>query len=80
MKRAALSRNSRRVGLKIEHAIAALVIVLLRGPFIAVSAPPDWAAHAVWYQIFPERYRNGDPANDPTPASLAGTWPYFVPT
>lgn len=26
---------------------------------------PDWAHHAVWYQIFPERFRNGDTANDP---------------
>ncbi|HYO09616.1 MAG TPA: alpha-amylase family glycosyl hydrolase [Tepidisphaeraceae bacterium] len=26
---------------------------------------PDWAKHAVWYQIFPERFRNGDKANDP---------------
>lgn len=26
---------------------------------------PDWARHAVWYQIFPERFRNGDPKNDP---------------
>ncbi|MFN3167390.1 MAG: alpha amylase N-terminal ig-like domain-containing protein [Phycisphaeraceae bacterium] len=26
---------------------------------------PDWAKHAVWYQVFPERFRNGDPANDP---------------
>jgi hypothetical protein len=26
---------------------------------------PDWAKNAVWYQIFPERFRNGDPANDP---------------
>jgi cyclomaltodextrinase len=29
---------------------------------------PDWARDAVWYQIFPERFRNGDPANDPTAA------------
>lgn len=27
---------------------------------------PTWARDAVWYQIFPERFRNGDPANDPT--------------
>ncbi|WP_272481677.1 alpha-amylase family glycosyl hydrolase [Rhodothermus marinus] len=27
---------------------------------------PDWAADAVWYQIFPERFWNGDPTNDPT--------------
>jgi glycosidase len=26
---------------------------------------PDWAKHAVWYQIFPERFRNGDESNDP---------------
>jgi glycosidase len=25
-----------------------------------------WAEEAVWYQIFPERFRNGDPKNDPT--------------
>jgi len=26
---------------------------------------PDWAKRAVWYQIFPERFRNGQKANDP---------------
>jgi len=26
---------------------------------------PDWARDAVWYQIFPERFRNGNPGNDP---------------
>jgi len=28
--------------------------------------PPDWAKDAVWYQIFPERFHNADPNNDPT--------------
>ncbi len=42
-------------------------------------AGTNWFADAVWYQIFPERFRNGDPANDPTSASLEGTWPYVVP-
>lgn len=27
---------------------------------------PSWAADAIWYQIFVERFRNGDTANDPT--------------
>ena len=27
---------------------------------------PDWARDAIWYQIFPERFRNGDPSNDPS--------------
>jgi cyclomaltodextrinase len=26
---------------------------------------PDWAQRAVWYQIFPERFRNGEKSNDP---------------
>lgn len=28
-------------------------------------ALPAWAMGAVWYQIFPERFRNGNPLNDP---------------
>lgn len=28
---------------------------------------PDWAKDAVWYQIMLERFRNGDPTNDPQP-------------
>ena len=27
---------------------------------------PEWAKHIIWYQIFPERFRNGDPTNNPT--------------
>ena len=45
----------------------------------ALATPPDWAADAIWYQIFPERFRNGDAKNDPVPTSLEGTWPYEVP-
>ncbi|WP_165038188.1 glycoside hydrolase family 13 protein [Enterococcus sp. ZJ1622] len=26
---------------------------------------PKWAKETVWYQIFPERFANGDPMNDP---------------
>jgi cyclomaltodextrinase len=35
-------------------------------------APPAWAADAIWYQVFVERFRNGDPANDPTTHDIAG--------
>ncbi len=28
---------------------------------------PDWAADVVYYYVFPERFRNGDPSNDPVP-------------
>ncbi len=55
---------------------------------------PDWAKEAIWYQIFPERFCNGDPSNDPPvvrswtsawyePAEFEGQdgqtfWEYFV--
>ena len=32
---------------------------------VDVFAPPEWVKDTVWYQIFPERFANGDPANDP---------------
>ena len=45
----------------------------------AFDQPPQWASEVVWYQIFVERFRNGDPSNDPTPADLEGSYPGFVP-
>ena len=32
---------------------------------------PDWAKDVVWYQIFPERFRNGCPASDPRVVAIA---------
>ncbi|OGU34850.1 MAG: alpha-amylase [Ignavibacteria bacterium GWB2_35_6b] len=40
---------------------------------------PEWAKHAVWYQIFPERFNNGDTLNDPKPIDMEGGWPYQTP-
>ena len=40
---------------------------------------PAWAKEAIWYQIFPERFSNGDIFNDPKPEDMKGAWPYFVP-
>lgn len=42
---------------------------------VRVSNVPEWSKHVVWYQIFPERFRNGDPANDPTVEDQLGAWP-----
>ena len=35
-------------------------------------ATPDWAKGAVVYQIFPDRFANGDPTNDPLPDASPG--------
>lgn len=40
------------------------------------SFVPEWAKRAIWYQIFPERFRNGDPNNDPTLADIHGAYPH----
>ncbi|HEX9692603.1 MAG TPA: glycoside hydrolase family 13 protein [Gemmatimonadales bacterium] len=40
---------------------------------------PAWAKDVVWYQIFVERFRNGDPSNDPTLDDIEGAWPHVRP-
>src|SRR5699024_2993416 len=32
---------------------------------VDVFSAPAWVKNTVWYQIFPERFANGDPSNDP---------------
>ncbi|HEY9116125.1 MAG TPA: glycoside hydrolase family 13 protein, partial [Bacteroidales bacterium] len=34
------------------------------------TTPPVWAKNAIWYQIFVERFNNGDTTNDPTPETM----------
>ncbi len=43
-----------------------LCLTIAALPTSAQVRVPTWARDAVWYQIFPERFRNGNPANDPT--------------
>lgn len=46
----------------------------------ASETVPAWAADMIWYQIFPERFANGDPSNDPPreslphPDQIPGSW------
>lgn len=36
-----------------------------------ISGPPEWSKNVIWYQIFVERFNNGDQSNDPTIESIA---------
>jgi glycosidase len=47
-----------------------------QGP-LSSKTVPEWAADAVFYQLFPERFANGDASNDPTRESLEA--PEHVP-
>ncbi|MEX1116821.1 MAG: glycoside hydrolase family 13 protein [Akkermansiaceae bacterium] len=44
-------------------------------PVSRLNNVPEWGKSAVWYQIFPERFRNGDPSNDPTRDTLEMHFP-----
>jgi glycosidase len=48
-------------------------------PIADPLAVPAWSKDVVWYQIFVERFRNGDPSNDPTLDDMAGSWPDLRP-
>jgi glycosidase len=60
---------------------AALLLLLLATGCGTTPAPrqaaarldvPGWASDVIWYQIFVERFRNGDPSNDPTAHDITG--------
>lgn len=72
----------------IAKSVTALALVLLTMSAFADNGDslmankaefvPDWAKDAVWYQIFPERFRNGDKTNDPTLQDIDGAYPHDV--
>lgn len=47
------------------------LLILLFSAASGQPSPPAWAKEAVWYQIFVERFNNGDPKNDPTVADIS---------
>ena len=59
--------------------LAAISIDQAQSAVLPFDEPPAWAREAVWYQIFVERFRNGDPSNDPRPEFMQGAYPGYVP-
>jgi glycosidase len=45
--------------------IKLLPLLLLLNLFPLSAQVPDWAKGVTWYQVFPERFANGDNSNDP---------------
>lgn len=43
-----------------------IILILVLYP-LQFAQVPEWSKGAVWYQIFPERFANGDLTNDPEP-------------
>jgi cyclomaltodextrinase len=54
-------------------------LFLLLLPFLASSQTdftPEWSKGVAWYQIFVERFSNGDPSNDPKVTDQEGAYPF----
>ncbi len=65
---------------KTNYLLPVVVAILITTTILsAQERVPDWTKSAVWYQIFPERFCNGDSTNDPTPEDMKGGWPYDIP-
>ena len=57
--------------------LAGLALVFLALPGRAqADFTPTWSKGVVWYQIFPERFNNGDPSNDPKVTDQNGAYPF----
>src|SRR3712207_9214478 len=56
-----------------------IALMLLSLPFKGKAQKdftPEWSKGIVWYQIFPERFNNGDPGNDPKATDQNGAYPF----
>ena len=76
--RGVVPEGTRAYRLVVEHAGGSLEL----GPFAVPVAPfrnVPWVGRAVGYQIFPDRFRNGDPANDTLTLATA-EYRYLHPT
>lgn len=51
---------------------------MFRTPLTQSFPTPAWARHVVWYQIMIDRFRNGDPGNDPD-GSVPWRWDWAKP-
>ena len=43
---------------------------------LSFEESPKWSQNAIWYQIFVERFRNGDTLNDPTIKDIKNSYPH----
>ena len=65
-------RTPRRAGLIVLLLATGCTRESSRTPAALNLEVPAWAADAIWYQVFVERFRNGDPSNDPTVRDIEG--------
>lgn len=57
-----------------------IALIIFQGALFAMNSNnsnlPEWSKKVVWYQIFPERFRNGDINNDPKVSDQIFSYPH----
>ena len=53
-----------------------LLFLVFMPCFAQTDFTPNWSKGVVWYQIFPDRFHNGDPSNDPKVGDQDGAYPF----
>ena len=53
-----------------------MLLVAFQTLFAQNDFTPNWSKGVVWYQIFPDRFHNGDPSNDPKVTDQDGAYPF----
>ncbi|MBL0356676.1 MAG: hypothetical protein IPP72_07145 [Chitinophagaceae bacterium] len=56
-----------------KHACVLLLLLCSQTLFsqsTPFNKPPEWSKNAIWYQVFVERFYNGDKKNDPILANI----------
>jgi glycosidase len=53
-----------------------LLFLAFQSLFAQKDFTPSWSKGVVWYQIFPDRFYNGDPSNDPKAKDQDGAYPF----
>ena len=55
-----------------------LLLLVSLPSFAQNDFTPNWSKGVVWYQIFPDRFNNGDPSNDPKVNDQDGAYPFDI--
>ena len=69
-----IRRNKFRINYLVLSAV--LIIILSNNCLAQKDFTPNWSKGVVWYQIFPERFSNGDKTNDPKVEDQSGAYPF----
>ncbi|HEX2975126.1 MAG TPA: glycoside hydrolase family 13 protein, partial [Bacteroidales bacterium] len=65
--------------LRLAFFLICLLVSCGRKPSKDFTSVPGWMKEVVWYQIFVERFRNGDTSNDPELSDMEGSYPGVFP-